>query len=204
MRQFLTAYGVEPLLSRGIDGRGQSVVLLELVPSPAYSENNSDIREDLAAFDGLFGLPAARIQVITRFAGARSPYLAGTEEAGDAEMVHAMAPAATIRIILIPQGTGNLQANGPRIIEALRLAPSLGGIFSITAGLSERCVTPAEAAKLHSALQYDEARHVTVIASSGDNGAGGSPCSGAETPLPVRAVNLPASDPLVLATGARP
>ena len=31
--QFLTAYGVEPLHSHGIDGRGQSVVLFEFVPS---------------------------------------------------------------------------------------------------------------------------------------------------------------------------
>jgi subtilase family serine protease len=200
VRQFLTAYGIEPLLSRGIDGRGQSVVLVELVPSQMYSATTSDIRDDLAVFDGLFGLPAARLQVIARFAGARSPYLAGGEEAMDAEMVHAVAPAATIRIILLPQGTGDLKTSGTRFIEALRLAPSLGGIVSITAGVSERCATSAGAAKLTSALQTDEDRHVTVIASSGDDGAAGGPCSGTE-PLPVRAVNLPASDPLVLAAG---
>lgn len=107
VRQFLTAYGIEPLLSRGIDGRGQNVVLLELAPSQTPSQTSSattsDIRDDLAVFDGLFGLPAARLQVITRFAGTRSPYLAGGEEAMDAEMVHATAPAATIRIILLPR-----------------------------------------------------------------------------------------------------
>jgi subtilase family serine protease len=200
VRQFLTAYGIEPLLSRGIDGRGQSLVLLELVPSQTYSATTTDIRDDLAVFDGLFGLPAARIQVITRFAGARSPYLAGGEEAMDAEMAHAVAPAATIRIVLLPQGTGNLNTNGTSFIEALQLAPSLGGIVSITAGVSDRCVTSAGAAKLNAALQTDEDRHMTVIASSGDNGAAGAPCSGTE-PLPVRAVNLPASDPLVLAAG---
>jgi subtilase family serine protease len=199
VRQFLTAYGIEPLLSRGIDGRGQSVVLLELVPSQTLTATDSDIRDDLAVFDGLFGLPSARLQVITRFAGAGSPYLAGGEEAMDAEMVHAVAPAATIRIVLLPQGTGNF-SNGDLWINALRLAPSLGDIVSITAGLSERCATPAGAAKLNSALQYDEEQHVTVIASSGDDGAAGGPCSGTE-PVPVRAVNVPASDPLVLAAG---
>ncbi|MGD0245482.1 MAG: S53 family peptidase [Streptosporangiaceae bacterium] len=200
VRQFLTAYGIEPLLSRGIDGRGQSVVLLELVPSQTYSATSSDIRDDLAVFDGFFDLPVARIQVITRFAGAHSPYVADGEEAMDAEMVHAVAPAATVRIILLPQGTGNLNANGTSFVEALQLAPSLGDIVSITAGVSERCVTSAGAAKLSSALQADEDRHVTVIASSGDDGAAGGPCSGTG-PLPVRAVNLPASDPLVLAAG---
>jgi subtilase family serine protease len=202
VRQFLTAYGIEPLLSRGIDGRGQSVVLLEQVASQTTSTTNTDIRHDLAVFDGLFSLPAARLQVITRFAGASSPYLAAGEEAGDAEIVHAVAPAATIRIILLPQSTGNLRAIGALFIEALRLAPSLGGIVSSTAAVGERCVTPAGAAELNSALQYDEERHVTVVASSGDDGAAGTSCSGAEsTPLPVRGVMLPASDPLVLAVG---
>jgi len=202
VRQFLTAYGIEPLLSHGIDGRGQSVVLPELVPTPTSSATTGDIRDDLAVFDGLSGLPAARLQVITRFAGARSPYLAGGEEAMDAEMVHAVAPAATIRIILLPQGTGNLPAAGALFIKALRLVPSLGGIVASTAGVGERCVTPAGAAKLNSALQYDEDRHVTVISSSGDDGAAGTSCSGAQsTPLPVRGVILPASDPLVLAVG---
>lgn len=200
VRQFLTAYGVEPLLGRGIDGRGQSVVLIELVPGQTAGGADSDIRDDLADFDRLFGLPAARLQVITRFAGAGNPYLAGGEEAGDAELVHAVAPGAAIRIVLLPQGTGNLSVQGGRFIEALRLAPSLGDIVSITAGVSERCVTSAGVAKLNSALQTDEDRHVTVIASSGDNGAAGIPCSGI-TPLPVRVVNLPASDPLVLAAG---
>jgi hypothetical protein len=73
----LHAEWAAPLLSRGIDGRGQSVVLVELVPSQMYSATNSDIRDDLAVFDGLFGLPAVRLQVITRFAGARRPYLVG-------------------------------------------------------------------------------------------------------------------------------
>jgi subtilase family serine protease len=175
-------------------------VLLELAPSQTYSATTSDIRDDLAVFDGLFGLPAARLQVITRFAGARSPYLASGEEAMDAEMVHAVAPAATVRIVLLPHDTGNLQATGAGFVEALQLVPSLGDIVAITAGVSERCATSAGAAKLNSALQTDEDRHVTVIASSGDNGAAGGPCSGTE-PLPVKAVNLPASDPLVLATG---
>ena len=76
----------------------------------------------------------------------------------------------------------------------------LGGIVAITAGISERCVTHAGAANLNSALKTDEDRHVTVVASSGDNGAAGGPCSGV-VPASVRAVNLPASDPLVLAVG---
>ena len=205
VRQFLTAYGVEPLRRQGIDGRGQSVVLLEFAPSQASSATaaatNSDLRQDLASFDGLFDLPAARIQIVTRFAGASNPYLAGGEEAADAEMVHAVAPAATIRVVLLPEGNGHLQATGATFIDALRLAPSLGSIVDITAGISEQCVTSSQAAKLNAALQADEDRRVTVIASSGDNGAAGISCTANPAPKLVRAVNLPASDPLVLAVG---
>jgi subtilase family serine protease len=197
---FLAAYGVEPLHSRGINGRGQSVVLLEFAPNQTSSATDSNLRHDFALFDGLFGLPAVRLQVITRFARMGDPYLAGGEEAMDAEMVHAVAPAATIRIVLIPPGTGDLQATGAGLINALRLAPSLGGTVAITAGISEGCVTHVGAANLNSALTTDENRHVTVIASAGDNGAAGGPCSGV-VPASVRAVNLPASDPLVLAVG---
>jgi subtilase family serine protease len=205
VRQYLTAYGIEPLHGRGIDGRGQSVVLVEFAPgktaSASISATDSDLRDDLAVFDGLFGLPAARIQVITRSAGAGNPYLAGGEEAMDAEMVHAVAPAATIRIVLLPEGNGHLQATGATFINALRLAPSLGSVVAVTAGISERCVTKTEAANLNATLQADEKRHVTVIASSGDDGAAGVSCTADPTPELVRAVNLPASDPLVLSVG---
>jgi len=197
VRQFLTAYGIEPLLSRGIDGRGQSVVLLEF--SQPSGNTTSDIRRDLALFDGIFALPPARVQVITRFAGASAPYLAGGEEAADAEMVHAVAPAAVIRIILLPPG--DLHATAARFAGALRLAPSLGRVVAITAGAGERCSGAAGVAELNSALQADEDQHVTVIASSGDNGAAAIPCPGPASPAYAQGVNLPASDPLVLAAG---
>jgi subtilase family serine protease len=119
----------------------------------------------------------------------------------DAEMVHAVAPAATIRMVLLPEGNGHLQATGAIFINALRLAPSLGSVVAVTAGISERCVTQAEAANLNAALQADDKRHVTVIASSGDDGAAGVSCTADPTPELVKAVNLPASDPLVLSVG---
>jgi subtilase family serine protease len=75
-------------------------------------------------------------------------------------------------------------------------------VVSISAGLGEHCYTPAEVALLNSALQVDENQHVTVIAASGDNGAASAQCPGsAPTSAPVKGVNLPASDPLVLAVG---
>ena len=197
-RQFLVAYGITPLLDRGIDGRGQTVVLPEF--APVLPVATSDIRQDMALFDRLSGLPAPRLEVDTRLDPGASPYLAGQEEAGDAEMVQRVAPGAAIRIILLPAFTGAVQATATQV-EALRLAPSLGQVVAITFGLGESCYTPAEVSQWNAALQADRDQHVTVIASSGDNGAAIVPCDGLTAPAPRKGVNLPASSPLVLAVG---
>ncbi len=200
-QQFRIAYGIQPLVARGVDGRGQTVVLPELYPNTGTAAT-SDVRQDLAFFDQRFGLPDVRLQIITRLAGGALPYQGSNEEAGDVEMVHAIAPDATIRVVLLPSYSGNLSATVAAAAEALRLAPSLGGVVSISAGLGEHCYTSAEVAVLNSALQVDQDQHVTVIAASGDNGAASAQCPGsAPTSAPVKGVNLPASDPLVLGVG---
>ena len=71
-RVFRTAYGITPLLERGIDGRGQTVVMPELAQQPA--PDASDIRQDMARFDSLFGLPPARLRVLNSLAGSASPW----------------------------------------------------------------------------------------------------------------------------------
>jgi subtilase family serine protease len=101
-RVFDTAYGIQPLLDRGINGRGVTVVLPEATATTAQPPEVTDIRQDLADFDSRFGLPPARIQVITTLAGSSaSPWLAGAEEVQDTEMVHAVAPDATLRELLV-------------------------------------------------------------------------------------------------------
>ena len=64
---------------RGIDRRGQTVVLPELA-EPEFPLPTSDIRQDLVEFDKLFGLPAAKLQVNTSMAPLASPWLANGEE----------------------------------------------------------------------------------------------------------------------------
>jgi subtilase family serine protease len=80
------------------------------------------------------------------------------------------------------------------------MAPSLGSVVSITqGGFNENCLTSAQVTTIHSALEFDRERHVTVAVASGDFGAEGQPCTA--TPTPARAVVFPASDPLALAVG---
>jgi subtilase family serine protease len=211
------AYGIQRLLDRGTDGRGQTVVLMEFASAPGLSAPQvTDVRQDLGLFDAVFGLPPAQLQANSSLADSSSPWLAGLEEVEDAEIVHAIAPAAAIQVVLIPPwlylppGMSappgySPDASAGRWITALdsvlRLAVSQGSVVSLSAGLAEDCFTDTQVAGLNSALQADQEHHVTVVASSGDFGAATTACAGPGVPTMVREVGLPASDPLVLAVG---
>lgn len=202
-QQLRVAYGIQPLLDRGTGGRGQTVVLMEFASTPQQPEPQqpvevTDIRQDLALFDAVFGLPAARLQVGTSLAGSAWPWLAEGEEVEDTEIVHAIAPDAAIRVILIPRWTGP-GSSVTALDGVLRLALSQGSVVSLSAILGEDCFTPAQVAGLNSALLADQEHHMTVVASSGDFGAASNACAGPGVPASVKEVGLPASDPLVLA-----
>jgi subtilase family serine protease len=159
-------------------------------PAPAVT----DIRQDLARFDSLFGLPATQLQVVTSLAGAASPWQAAAGEVRDAEIAHAVAPDAAIRVVLAGASVASQFA-------ALRLGLSQGAVLLISASVGEHCLTPAQVSALNSALQAAQSRHVTVVNSTGEFGAVAMPCPGATSVTPVKGVDLPAADPLVLAVG---
>jgi DNA-binding PadR family transcriptional regulator len=194
--QFRVAYGIQPLLDHGIDGRGQTVALVEFATPPGPPPQVTDIRQDLADFDSRFGLPAARIQVINSLARSASPWLATAEEVGDTEMVHAVAPDATIRELMVDMTT---RAEFVAMYsKAVRTAAGDGDVIVLPHEYGENLFTNAGAAIINSALEYAAARHVTVVAGSGD---GGAIATRRGSSAPVREVSLPASDPLVLAVG---
>jgi subtilase family serine protease len=207
--QIRVAYGIQPLTDRGIDGRGQTVVLPALAEQrPSLSgpigTEVSNLRADLAGFDKLFHLPAPSLQVTTALAPGASRWLASSEEMLDVEMVHAVAPAAAIRVLLfhasaVSAPEGYIAA----LIDLVRFGVAHADVISISSAEGEHCFTSAEVARLHAALQTAASRHVTVVAASGDIGPAGEPCSAPPKPsfTPVREVSLPASDPLVLAAG---
>jgi hypothetical protein len=159
----------------------------------------TDIRQDLKAFGSMFQLPAARIQVVNTLAGSGSPWRATGEEVEDTEIVHAVAPAATLRVVLLPSNVLKSAATATAdMLAGLRLAVSGTNVASISFSLGEHYFTTAQVAQMHSILLGAAAHHVTVVASSGDNGAASDDRFG---DTPVKEVSLPASDPLVLAVG---
>ena len=195
--QYRVAYGIQSLLDRGIDGRGETVTVVAPVPPP--NAGPTDIRRDLESFDRTFRLPAARIEVVTSLGGSASPWQATGEEVGDLEHVHAVAPGATLRVVLIPSSVLQSAANGTAdMLAALRLAVSETDVASISWSLGEHYFTKAQVAEMHSILLGAEAHHVTVIGSSGDAGWFPTPRGWGGQ---VKEVSLPASDPLVLGVG---
>ena len=203
-RQIRASYAIQPLLDRGITGRGQTVVLLEFPPATAGSPPEvTDIRQDVARFDTAFGMPAARLQVVNTLARMASPWLATEEEVADTEIVHAVAPDAAIREILIPAPyTADAGKAGAAVAAALRLGLTLGGVIELSADEGEQCFTPAEAAPVNAALQAAQHDRVTVVMSSGDYGAAINHCRGTGTAAAyAKGVNFPGSDPLTLAVG---
>lgn len=204
-QQMQVAYGIWPLLVQGFDGRGETVVMPELAEQQLDPPMVSDIRQDLAGFDQRFGLPAARLEVTTRFAPGASRWLSFYEETLDVEMVHAIAPSATIDVVLFSlsamAGASSVISN---LTDTVRLAAAHGDVVSISEGVDENCAAGADVSRLHAALRAADLHHVTVIASSGDTGPVGVPCMGQfgmPGAVPPRAPSLPASDPLVLAVG---
>src|SRR5581483_189362 len=78
-RAYEVAYGVAPLLRRGVDGHGETVVIPALAQVPAARGGPTDIRQDLATFDRRFGLPPASLQVVNTIARSATPYLTNDE-----------------------------------------------------------------------------------------------------------------------------
>jgi subtilase family serine protease len=209
--QLQVAYGVKPLLDRGIDGRGETVVLPELAETQLDPPLVTDLRQDMAGFDGLFHLPAARMRVVTTLAGAGSPWLAFGEEVLDVELVHALAPDATLVILLLP--SASLRDTPDAVAAAVaefRLGSTLGSVMSLSAAGQiggEHCVSRAQAGRVNAALQAAAGRGMTVVAASGDLGAAAYQCdlysalTGTAPATPIKGVSLLASDPLVLSAG---
>jgi subtilase family serine protease len=210
-QQIRVAYGIQPLLNRGITGSGQTAVLLEFPPTGTGSSGaaagiqvpaSSDIRQDLADFDAVFGLPAARVQVVNTLAHTASPWQASPEEVADTDIVHAIAPDAAIREVLIPSSTSASPGRvAAAVLAALRLGLSQGGVIELSAGAREQCFTQAVIAQGNSVLQAAQRDGVTVVMSTSDYGAAATPCPGAESGAPAKGVDWPASDPLTLAVG---
>ena len=224
--QLQRAYHLAPLFSRGIDGRGETIVIVDAFGSPS-------IASDLQTFDSQVGLPnPPSFRVITpegpitttpaNCTSSYSPtgpdlcsdYYNWTDETSlDVEWSHVMAPEANILLVETPMTETEGIYGFPQIVAAENyvIDHHLGDVITQSFGANESTFTnPGQIHWLRSAY-VNAARHgVTVLAATGDQGATDDYCdpsSGCANPdngiccQSTGAVDWPSSDPLVTGVG---
>jgi subtilase family serine protease len=205
--QVQKAYDLAPLFARGIDGRGRTIVIVDSFGSPT-------IQDDLKTFDQTFGLPDPPSFQVIQPAGAvpafpQDPFgvsdrlgWAG-ETTLDVEWAHVMAPAARIVLAETPTSETEGVQGFPEIVRAENFVidHGIGDVISQSFGATEQTFPNADSIRdLRGAIVNAARHHVTMLASSGDQGAGALK---ADTTccFPFRAVIWPSSDPLVTSMG---
>ncbi len=149
----------------------------------------------------LYHPPSYRLYLLTLFIDN-----AYEETALDIEMVHSIAPDATIDLVLANlDNVSDFTQVLPLALQATQYAVqhNLGSVISQSFGVGESCATPAYIQAEQQVFAQARAKGITVLASSGDYGADVITCvggSGTDITLE-QGVNLPAADPLVTGVG---
>jgi subtilase family serine protease len=201
--QIRAAYDTGPLASRGVNGRGQTIVIVDSFGSPT-------IASDLAGFDSYFGLPAPPSFRILQPAGKVPAFSATSDRVSwadettlDVEWAHVMAPGASIVLAETPTSENEGTTGFPQIVTAEKyvLRHHLGRVISQSFDATEPTFPSRSALlRLRGAYELAARDHVTVLAASGDDGATGYTSNMVDL-YTRRAVSWPATDPLVTAVG---
>ena len=173
-RQLENHYGLPQLYADGLNGKGRTIVIVNSYGSPT-------IRADLKTFDSELGLPNPSLSIIHPV-GAIPPFdpTDGTmvgwaeETTLDVEMSHAMAPGAKILLVETPVAETEGVTGFPQMVAAENYVINhhLGDVISQSFGATEETFPTAQSLlNLRSAFKNAAAHNVTVLASSGDNGA---------------------------------
>ena len=200
------AYGVDKLLGRGDDGKGQTIVIVDSFGSPT-------ITRDLATFDAGYGLPAPPSFKIMAPLGtvpydpAKIPDQVGWAEETtlDVEWSHAMAPGASIVLLTSPVDETEGAQGLPQFnaLENFALNHHLGQVISQSWAATENSLFTKAGKRVFRSFEATYARAarmgVTVLSSTGDTGTANTGVNGKIFPFPT--VNFPASSPLVTAVG---
>lgn len=190
-----TAYQFNQLFAAGLDGTGQTIVIVDAFGSPTLAA-------DVALFDQLYGLPAANITTFNvNVTGVAPRANAGfaTETTLDVEWAHAVAPGANIALVLAADNSfTNLNAAVQFAIEH-----HLGPAISNSYGAEENLIDDGTIAATEAVLAEGAAAGVSVNYSSGDDGdfALAEQALNIGIPPGTTTVSYPASSPFATAIG---
>jgi subtilase family serine protease len=206
-QQIRTAYNLGPLAAKGIDGAGQTIVIVDSFGSPT-------IAADLAYFDRYFALPAPPSFTVIQPAGRVPKFRAGNsnrdgwagETTLDVEWAHVIAPRARIVLVETPTSENEGTTGFPQIVTAENyvLKHHLGQVISQSfAATEETFPSRSDYAALRAfrgPYQLAARDHVSVLAATGDQGATSFEYNG-QTLYTRDVVSWPGTDPLVTAVG---
>src|SRR5215469_3648725 len=203
-RQVRAAYDLAPLAASGIDGSGQTIVVVDSFGSPT-------IAADLAFFDSYFGLPAPPSLRVIQPAGPVPVFTVkdsnrigwAGETTLDVEWAHVMAPGASIVLVETPTSENEGTTGFPEIVTAedYVLHHKLGQVISQSFAATEQTFpSPSSIMSFRGPFQLAARDHVTVVGATGDTGATSDQYNMKDL-YTSRAVAWPATDPLVTAVG---
>jgi subtilase family serine protease len=205
--QYRLAYNLNPLYAKGITGAGRTIVIVDSFGSPT-------IQNDLKAFDAQWGLPDTTVQVvqagtIPAFDPGNSDMVGWAQETTlDVEYAHAIAPGAHIVLVETPVAETEGVTGFPEMMNAEKalIDKGVGDVITQSFGATENTFPGFDSGDFSSLLNLryafrDAALHgVTVLASSGDDGATDATADGSST-YPFQVNSWPSSDPLVTSIG---
>jgi subtilase family serine protease len=205
--QYRVAYDLNPLYSRGITGKGRTIVIVDSFGSPT-------IQNDLKVFDQQFGFPDPVLQIdkfgnVPPFDG-NDPVMVNWagETTLDVEYAHSIAPGAKIVLVETPVAETEGVTGFPEMMAAedSLIKQGVGDVISQSFGATENTFPGFSQGNFSSLLNLrfafkDALAHrVTVLGASGDDGATDDEADGS-TLYPMRVNSWPSSDPLVTSVG---
>ena len=203
--QIRHAYNIDTLINAGITGKGRTIVIVDAFQSPNIVNqlNVFNTKWGLTSLNGLGGTSDPNLGTFTQIApDGLTPFdpndnnmLGWAEEISlDVLWAHAVAPGANIVLVLAKSNDDD------DILSATQYAVdhNLGDVISQSFGENESCVDSSLLTAEHKLFAKATLKHITLLASSGDDGAAQGTCDGNSW---VKAASSPASDPLVTAVG---
>ncbi len=185
-QQMQNAYEVSSLIAQGYDGSGTTIVIVD-----AYG--SSSITKDVDYFDSYYGLPDIHLNVYYPEGTVHGRNTGWAQETTlDVEWAHAIAPGATIDLVVVKSASFDDLYAGLKYAVDLHNTTNVVAI-SMSFGAAESQVSSSILDQWDSLFSYAVSVGITPIASSGDDGA----YDGTQS----LTVNFPASDPNVLSIG---
>jgi hypothetical protein len=166
---FAVQYDLNPLYTAGTNGSGQTIAII--------NESNVNIGV-VNSFRSLFSLPANPPQVIIDgndpgvdgINNPDGPNGASTEAYLDVEWAGAVAPDATVDLVI---AANTAMENGLILAAEHAVYSNVAPIMSVSFGLCENFLTPSGNSFLSALWEQAAAQGITVVVSTGDNGAAG-------------------------------